>query len=123
MPGPSTSPPIPQPPTLVGRSVFRGLVRSLVPYLQRHDGGNTTQALPGVRCIFFVSLSCLYMLRHTVLTLIRMGGHPLPHLDYWVKASDTVTSLSEEGRCLPTALAHHSANNVLSLGWDLDLPG
>jgi hypothetical protein len=52
---PSTSPLIPQPPTLVGRSAFRGLVRSPVPFSERHDEGNTTQALPGVRCIFFVS--------------------------------------------------------------------
>lgn len=69
--GPSTSPPIPQSPTLVGRSVFRGLVRSSVPFSERHDEPNTTQALPGVRCIFFVSLSCY---DHTVLTLMRMGS-------------------------------------------------
>jgi hypothetical protein len=68
---PSTTPPIPQPPTLVGRSVFRGLVRNPVPFSERHDEGNTTQALPGVRCILLVSLSCLYMLR---LTLILMGS-------------------------------------------------
>jgi hypothetical protein len=60
MPGPSTSPPIPQPPTqrLVGRSG----TWPEAPFLFLNAMTKATEALPGVRCIFFVSLRCLYML-------------------------------------------------------------
>lgn len=60
MPGPSTSPPIPQPPTQLGWQI-RDLVRKCR-FLFLNVMTRATQALPGVRCIFFVSISCLYML-------------------------------------------------------------
>ena len=61
---------------------------------------NTSPSWPGVRCIFFVS----QLLVHVAVIVSNANTHrgrppydksvQMPHLDYSVKASDSVTSLS-----------------------------
>ncbi len=120
-------PHIPQPPTLDGRSVFRDPVRSPVPFLNAMT--KATQALPGVRCISFVLLSCLYMLRsYGPNANTHWGVSPRTNLcecPIWItglKPPSLSRPCQKEVRCLPMALTHHSANNVPPW-WDLDLLG
>jgi hypothetical protein len=57
MPEPSTSPLIPQSPTLVGRSVFRGLVR--VPFLFLNAMTKANNTGPSWCALYFLCLSQL----------------------------------------------------------------